>query len=206
MPDYQNGKVYKMVAGGMTYVGSTTRTLAQRKAKHRANWKYWKAGKGNKTTSFDLFETGEPVDIVLLEDAPCERKEQLHARERHWIEKLDCVNKMIPGRTEKEYRDLNKEKMREYMKKYYEAKKDAILERNKRYRDANQDTMREYQKEYRENNQDKIKEYQKEYYEANKKKLNEQMKQCGKQRAPCPKCGKEMRKGSILRHVKTQHC
>ena len=144
MPDYQNGKVYKMVAGGMTYVGSTTRTLAQRKASHRANWKRWKAGKGHKVTSFDLFECEEePVDIVLLEDVPCERKEQLHARERHWIEALDCVNRNVPGRTVEEV----KVKKRDYMRKRREAKE---AEYTKEERDAARQKMRERVEKFKE--------------------------------------------------------
>ena len=34
---------------------------------------------------------------------PCDRKEQLLARERHWIETAPNINSQIPGRTKKEY-------------------------------------------------------------------------------------------------------
>ena len=132
MPNYENGKIYKLVAGGLTYVGSTTRTLAQRKAMHKSGFKRWKAGKRNKVTSYQLFDSGEPVDIVLLEDVPCERKEQLHARERHWLEKLDCVNRYIAGRSQKEYREQNRHKISERKKKRYEQNRDEILERKKK--------------------------------------------------------------------------
>ena len=197
MPDYQNGKVYKMVAGGMTYVGSTTTTLAQRKATHKVKWKRWKVGTGHQVTSFDLFETGEPVDIVLLEDVPCERREQLHARERHWIETLDCVNRRVPGRTAKEYREVNQDKIKEWGKRYREANRGKA----KQYREANQDKIKEGGKRYREANRAKVREYQKKYHDANKDKLKEQKKQ----RAPCPVCSKELRKDSIPRHIRTVH-
>ena len=36
MPDYSKGKVYKITAGGLTYIGSTTQTLSKRLAKHRS--------------------------------------------------------------------------------------------------------------------------------------------------------------------------
>ena len=182
MVNYQNGKVYKLVAGGMTYVGSTTLPLSRRKEGHKTGWKQWKAGKKRKTSSYDLFESGEPVDIVLLEDVPCERREQLHARERHWIETLDCVNLRVPGRTMKEYREANRDKILEGKKRYLEANRDKIKE----YYEANRDKMREYKKQHYEANRDKIKEYQ-------------------KQRVPCPECGKEMRKDSITRHIRMVH-
>ena len=33
--NYQNGKVYKITGGGLTYIGSTTVPLSRRLAKHR---------------------------------------------------------------------------------------------------------------------------------------------------------------------------
>jgi hypothetical protein len=49
--------------------------------------------------------------IVLLEDYPCETKDQLLARERYYIENNICVNKIITTRTPKEYREKNKDKL-----------------------------------------------------------------------------------------------
>ena len=182
MPNYQNGKVYKMVAGGLTYVGSTTRTLAQRKATHKSGFKRWKAGNGYKMSSYQLFESGETVDIVLLEDVPCERKEQLHARERHWLEKLDCVNRYIAGRSNKEYYQDHKDKILERKKKRYEQNRDLISERDKMRYEANRDHILKQKKQY---------------YEANKDLL--------RQKAPCPVCSKQMRKDSIPKHLRTVH-
>ena len=57
MPNYQNGKIYKLVntEGTLTYIGSTCQTLARRKAKHHSNYKCWKNGKANYITSFKIF-------------------------------------------------------------------------------------------------------------------------------------------------------
>ena len=96
MPDYGKGKIYKIVCNtsGKVYVGSTTKDrLCQRLAKHVDHYKQWKAGKGNKTSSFDIIENGN-YEIILLEDHPCSSKDQLHARERHFIESLECVNEI----------------------------------------------------------------------------------------------------------------
>lgn len=111
--NYENGKIYKTVSNYTEdiYIGSTCQTLTKRKQKHKGHYKEWKSGKTHKkTTSFDVIDKGD-FDIILLEDYPCERKDQLHSRERYWIENNDCVNKYIPTRTRQEYEQDNKEKI-----------------------------------------------------------------------------------------------
>ena len=56
-------------------------------------------------------------------------KEQLHKIEREHIEANKCVNLRIPTRTrkenrdaQKEYRNTNKDRIKEYQKKYREDK------------------------------------------------------------------------------------
>jgi hypothetical protein len=115
---YTNGKIYKIVSekSDKVYIGSTCRKyLCERLANHKSSYKNWKAGKGNKTMSFDLIELGD-VSIVLLELFPCDTKDELLSRERHYIElyKDIIINKCIPSRTIKEYREDNKEKIKEY--------------------------------------------------------------------------------------------
>jgi DNA polymerase III delta prime subunit len=53
----------------------------------------------------------EDFSIILIEDFPCERREQLLSRERWWIDNSDCVNKNLPTRTSKEYYQDNKEEI-----------------------------------------------------------------------------------------------
>lgn len=61
-------------------------------------------------SSFELFANDNIPDIFLIEDFPCDRKEQLHARERHWIEQTPgCVNIKLPTRTYKEWYEANRE-------------------------------------------------------------------------------------------------
>ena len=102
MVNYQDGKIYKLVGSGLTYVSSTSQRLSKRLYGHKNNFHQYQKGNCRNTTSFQIIERGN-VDIVLLEKFPCNTKEELHARERYWIEKLDCVNKIIPTRTNKEY-------------------------------------------------------------------------------------------------------
>ena len=98
MTDYSKGKVYKLVSDvtDEIYIGSTTQKSYKRLAGHKCT-----ASRVPCCSSQSLFEKGN-VKITLTEDYPCERKEQLHARERHWIETLPNINRTIPTRTAKE--------------------------------------------------------------------------------------------------------
>ena len=57
--------------------------------------------------------------IGLLETYPCQNRDQLLARERYWIEKIDCVNKCVPTRTKSEYKSDKCGKVRDYNQKYF---------------------------------------------------------------------------------------
>jgi hypothetical protein len=188
--DYKNSKIYKIVdnTNGNIYIGSTTQpTLAKRLAQHRIDYKKQLNGGSNNLTSFKILENND-YSIFLLEEYPCETKDQLLARERYYIESNECVNKVIPTRNKneiieykKEYREQNKDKMKEYnkeyreqnkdkLKEYYEQNKDKLKERKKEYYEQNKERKKKYNKEYREQNKDKIKEYKKKYREQNKNK------------------------------------
>jgi hypothetical protein len=83
MPDYQQGRIYKLVSPhtDQVYVDSTCeKYLTDRKSGHKTDFKRWKVGKRKKVKSFELFELGEDdVDIILLEYYPCNSKSELHA-------------------------------------------------------------------------------------------------------------------------------
>ncbi len=134
--DYQNTKIYKIEShmGSKIYIGSTTKErLSQRMANHRKDFKRWKDGLfHHNITSFRLFEEYgvENCNIVLLELYPCNSKDEQSAREAHWIKTLDCVNKVIPGRTRKQYAADNKAIIAKGVADYYQKHKEAILARN----------------------------------------------------------------------------
>ena len=72
--------------------------------------------------------------IELYEEFPCENKEQLCKREGEVIRSIGTLNTRIAGRTDKKYREDNKEKLAEQDKEYYEQNKGKILEyRKERY-------------------------------------------------------------------------
>ena len=104
--NYQESKIYKLVNSDNTlcYVGSTTQPLSKRKAEHHSSFKCWQKKRTKYLTSFKLFENNEnDVDIVLIENYPCSNKEELHKRERYYIDLMECVNKNKPTRTQKEW-------------------------------------------------------------------------------------------------------
>ena len=80
-------------------------------------------------TSFEVVKY-LTAKIELVEEISCDTKKELLARERHYIENNTCVNKVIPGRTYKEWRKDNREEINRknniYMKDY--MKKNKYLE------------------------------------------------------------------------------
>jgi hypothetical protein len=139
---YEKSKIYRIVCNttGLQYVGSTVRPLCKRLSCHKKDYKRWQADKGQSyTTSFKVLENGN-YDIVLVEEYPCDNKEQLHKRERYWIEQLDCVNKFVPARTSKEYYEANVDKVKAKDKAYYETNREVVLAKRKAYYEVNRES------------------------------------------------------------------
>jgi len=149
MPNYKDGKVYRLdcLTTNKVYIGSTCyKNLSQRLSDHVSKFKRWKNGlKKNTITSFQIIEQGN-YKISLIELFPCDSKDELTARESHYIRTIDCINKVIPDRTIEEYRP-----------QYYEKNKEIIKERSKKYREEHQDKLKEYFKIYTQEHADKIK-------------------------------------------------
>ena len=196
MPNYKNGKVYKIVCNttGKIYIGSTTQLLCRRLAEHVNDNK---RGKG--ITSKEILD-GRNYSIVLIENIECETKEQLLRKEREYIETLECVNKckrpiisidekkeklkeyLINNKEkkalrDKEYQQINKDKIKEYQKEYNKVNKEKRALRDKEYQQINKDKITERKKMYRNNNKDKIVEKAKEYYELNKENIIQRKKE-----------------------------
>ena len=114
MVNYEQGKIYKIVCNntGLVYYGSTCEArLSRRLAHHRQKYNKEKiSGKFSITSSKVL--SGENYEIVLVESCPCKNSEELHRKERYYIENHTCVNKYIPLRTDEEYRRDNADKIK----------------------------------------------------------------------------------------------
>jgi hypothetical protein len=106
MVNYAKGKIYKIVCNitNVTYIGSTTKDyLCDRLAHHKNTYKRFQEGKAaGVCASSEIIKNGD-YNIILIESYPCETKDQLISRERHYIDTIKCINKYKPGRTKKEW-------------------------------------------------------------------------------------------------------
>lgn len=94
MPNYQNSKIYKIVGNSLTYYGATTRALSQRFSNHKNAYKSFSiTGRSKDNTTCHLCITDPNCVITLVENYPCNTKEELQAREYFYISNNMCVNK-----------------------------------------------------------------------------------------------------------------
>ena len=186
MVNYGNGKIYRIVCNttGNQYIGSTTRPLSERLNEHKNDYKRFKNNCHNYVTSFEILKS-DNYEIVLIENVACNNKEELHRREKFYIEKMNCINKKIPMRTKQEYNLDNQEKYKEYQHEYYKKNIESKNIYHSEYREKFRDILREKNKIFYQNNTEKYKEYrQKNIYN-------------------CP-CGITIQKASKTRHFKTK--
>lgn len=216
MPNYQEGKIYKMYSlndPSKVYIGSTCQQLARRKTNHVNNHRLYKKGRYGYTTSFEIIELGN-VRIELVEKFPCTDKSELHQREGHWIRNLDCVNKFVAGRNSQDYRIEKRDKIVLKQKEWYRENGDKVKAKAKTYRKENKDHIRDYKKKYREAKRVEIRESGKKYYldkreeiirksreyrEANKEKIN-----AWKRTKYVCECGSTVCKGNKSQHEKSK--
>lgn len=116
MPNYQNGKIYRIDGNGLTYIGSTTEPLNRRLNKHRGYIKYNRYCSSSKT-----FGNGNET-IKLIENYPCNNKKELIEREYYWYTQIINCNDISPKQQKNEKRYANwKEKNPESYKKQLEC-------------------------------------------------------------------------------------
>ena len=182
--DYSNGRIYFIEPiceheDNEFYFGSTLQKLCKRMDFHRGSYKRWKNGKSTKVMCYELFEKYglENCKIYLVELYPCKSKEELESKEGYYIRNYNCNNKLIPGRTKKEWCTDNKEKLQEYYKEWCTDNKDIIARNKKEYFNDNKVKIVEYKKVYYQSHKDIIARNKKEYYNDNKDKFQEKIKE-----------------------------
>ena len=203
---YSRGKIYKIECNitGNVYIGSTIEpTLARRLARHRSDYNLYNQGNITKyITSVNILEGGD-YNIYLIENYPCLSKDELHAREGHYIKEFkaggNCINIVIPGRTRKEYKNDNKEHLKKQLKIYRLENQEKIREKAKQDRMNNLQKFKEKAKKCYEKNKETILENAKIYYENNKERISIK----GKENTICD-CGCEIRLDDLKRHLKSQ--
>ena len=201
--NYQNGKIYQVVDKSyqLCYIGSTIDKLNQRFNSHKSKYKRYNNGIQGFTTVYNIFdEYGvENCKIELLEYYPCITKEDLTAREGHYIKNTQCVNKTIMGRTNKEYRQDNKDRINAKYNEWKNNNQEHLKEYKATHYQENKDHYSQKGKEWRENNKEKKKETDKAYREKNK----EIIKQKEKELINC-QCGSTIQRTEKARHEKSQ--
>ena len=161
MVDYK-GKIYRLVCNntGQQYIGSTTQSLSQRLGGHKAAYKMFLEGKRiKKLTSFSILSENN-FEIILIEDYPCENKNQLERRERHFIETIECVNKVKPAQT--------REELLEWHKQYTKEHAAELKEYNQQYRKEHQEELAKSKIEFYQEHKEEILKYQSDYYQEHK--------------------------------------
>ena len=141
MPNYQNGKIYKLVSNisNDIYIGSTVNKLSHRLHEHK--------NKANKCVSKQLFANDAVIQIILIESCPCNNKMELMAREHHFITTLVCINKKIPFVTD--IIIVNGDQ-KEWLKAYNESRAVEIAAKKKIYDDLHKAEKSARQKAYNE--------------------------------------------------------
>ena len=182
-----NGKIYKITSDYTddVYIGSTYRKLDERLKEHDKKYKlYLKDNNNDYLTSFKILKY-DTYEISLIELVNVNTKKELTDREGHHIRITpNCINKIINGRTEKEWRIDNKAYLKEYHTKYIKNNKIELSKYHKQYRTEHKDEIKIKQKKYHENNKDT----------NNLKK---------KQKEDC-ECGHQYTLGHKTRHLQTE--
>ena len=121
MSKYINAKIYKLMNNitDKIYIGSTTKDLNLRLQLHKSPH--------NPTVSKQLFNNQAIVSIHLIEDYPCNNKNELKLKEIHYINvNPSCINKNKPFISNfttsdidlinwrRDYRNQHLEKMKAY--------------------------------------------------------------------------------------------
>lgn len=164
MERYKNGKIYSIRSPSCEeyYIGSTCMPLAKRFYNHKKDFERYIEGKRGLTTSFYIIQFGDAY-IELIEEYPCENKNQLERREGEIMRerKDEIVNRLIAGRTPLEYYNDNKERIKEHKRQYHEGRKDKVIEYRKNYEEVNKEQIKERKRlYYLANREQKLQKYQ----------------------------------------------
>ena len=175
---YEKGKIYKITDLGYNkmYIGSTCEILSKRMARHRAGYNYKRKNEKKNCASVRLFdEFGiDNCKIELVENYPCSSKEELFKREGFYIQSNDCLNKLIMGRTKKDWYEDNKEYVYKNTKQWRIENENHYKQTNRKYYDNNKEKFSEKKKEHYKNNKQAYSDYAKSYYQRNKEKIKQQ--------------------------------
>jgi len=176
MNKYQNGKIYQITSKQTddVYIGSTIYELDFRMKNH----------KNCLNTSSKHIVKYDDAIIELIEEYPCETKDELLWRERYWIENMKCVNKQRPIVTKEELvnmRKINKQKIeyKQQQKQYRELNREHSKEYHIKYNAINSVDISIKKQDYYIKKKQDINKRNNMWYERNKEKRSNQLKAYG---------------------------
>ena len=161
MPDFSKAKIYKLVSNKSSdvYIGSCLVELSKRLSQHK--------GPSNTCISKSMFINDAIITIVLIENFPCLCKNEMKARELHYITTLQCINKNKPyisdiligdewykqyyidtKEQKKQYRLEHLEHIKQRKAQYYAAHKEQIKANNQAYHETHKEEIKAYHQAY----------------------------------------------------------
>ena len=197
MNKYKNGKIYKIISKytDMIYIGSTIKVkLKTRLNEHRHSFNH-----NGSMKSRDMF-LWDDAEIKLIENYPCESKEQLTNREQFYMNlypdyivnerRAVCdreARKNKYNNTPKRKEWLEKNPRKDYYKEWYNKNRESQLEKGKQYRQDYSAEKAETNRKYKQS-------------ENGKAKINAN----AKIKKLCEYCDKLITKGNFHTHTKTK--
>ena len=183
---YQHGKIYRLVCeDSHFYIGSTVTSLEKRFGCHLYSIKHrMYDGKYAHLYTIPINE----IYIELVEQFPCETREQLRKRENdHIIRYKDhplCLNTYRAYREEDDkkqydaaYYRNNRESIKKAQQQYYEENREKILTYHVRYREEHPDRVAAYQASYKASHRTELAEKQRAYAKEHQEELSIKQKE-----------------------------
>ena len=148
--NYSSTILYKLCCKDLNikdlYVGHTT-NFTKRKQNHKGRC----INENDKKYTLKVYQFirdnggWDNWEMIEIEKCSLNDENEAKARERYWIEFLNCtLNSYIPLRSKKEYQQIHKEKLSDYISEYRIKKKDEITQNTSEYRIKNKEKLKEY--------------------------------------------------------------
>ena len=169
MPNYQNGKIYKITSPSTDkiYIGSTTQQLNSRFSDHKSCY-----NTGLNKSSAKIIQYNDCI-IELIEEYPCESKRELEHREQFY---MDLYSEIIVNQNNtigNKKADSDKFKNSQKYKDWYETNKETLNAKKRIHHHKHKEKNNERSRKYTQDHREELNQKKKEYYEENKETINE---------------------------------
>ena len=128
MPEYKNGRIYKIVndVDDMIYIGSTTQNLSNRMTDHRKPYNISKFKNNKFYEHISKIGGWEHCRIELVELYPCNNKEELLQREYYWQNELKTLTSGLNSKASYCDKERRKGQCNRKRKTYYNKNKNRF--------------------------------------------------------------------------------